>query len=138
MPNRVVDILENRDLIRGEWRFGARWYELTHDRLISPIKESNKAWRYKREEERAKALAETSKRIRDRYSKLKIMLPIIATTRTIRTISIANGYSFLKQWGSTNLTGNGQLSNPDGIAVDSSGNVYVTDSNHLAQIVLGL
>lgn len=44
VPNAAVDVLENLHLIRGEWRAGARWYELTHDRLIEPIHESNRKW----------------------------------------------------------------------------------------------
>ena len=39
---------------------------------------------------------------------------------------LANGYSFVTKWGS-NGTADGQFISPDGIAVDSSGNVYVTD-----------
>jgi len=39
VPNAVVDALEDMHLIRGEWRSGARWYELTHDRFIEPIKQ---------------------------------------------------------------------------------------------------
>jgi tetratricopeptide (TPR) repeat protein len=45
MPNAAVDLLENLHLIRGVRRAGARWYELTHDRFIEPIQESNEAWR---------------------------------------------------------------------------------------------
>jgi Protein of unknown function (DUF4231) len=41
MDNKVVDILEAKYLIRREWRSGALWYELTHDRLIKPITISN-------------------------------------------------------------------------------------------------
>jgi len=48
IPNAAVDVLENLHLIRGEWRAGARWYELTHDRFIEPIRESNKTWGEKR------------------------------------------------------------------------------------------
>jgi tetratricopeptide (TPR) repeat protein len=44
IPNVAVDVLENLHLIRGEWRAGARWYELTHDRFIGPIQTSNEAW----------------------------------------------------------------------------------------------
>jgi WD40 repeat protein len=44
IPSKAVDVLERLHLIRGEWRAGARWYELTHDRLIEPIQESNRAW----------------------------------------------------------------------------------------------
>jgi hypothetical protein len=43
--NEVVDQLEATHLIRGEARAGSMWYELTHDRFIDPIKESNRAWR---------------------------------------------------------------------------------------------
>jgi sugar lactone lactonase YvrE len=39
---------------------------------------------------------------------------------------LCNNYSYITQWG-TKGTGNGQFEGPDGIAVDSSGNVYVTD-----------
>ena len=38
----------------------------------------------------------------------------------------SNG-NFITKWG-TEGTGDGQFSNPDGIAVDSSGNVYVADT----------
>lgn len=46
MPNEVIDELEARHLIRAEWRAGARWYELTHDRFIGPIKASNGGYLY--------------------------------------------------------------------------------------------
>jgi hypothetical protein len=45
IPNASIDALENRHLIRAEWRAGARWYELTHDRLIEPIRKSNARFR---------------------------------------------------------------------------------------------
>jgi len=45
IPNRVVDILENMDLIRGEYRSGTKWYKLTYDRYIIPIINSNKTFR---------------------------------------------------------------------------------------------
>ena len=41
IPNAAIDELESRHLIRAEWRAGARWYELTHDRFIQPIQSSN-------------------------------------------------------------------------------------------------
>ncbi len=50
IPNEALDILEDRHLIRSEWRTGARWYELTHDRFVDPILASNKRWREQREE----------------------------------------------------------------------------------------
>jgi DNA-binding beta-propeller fold protein YncE len=42
MPNKVVESLEKKYLIRGD---ETRWYELTHDRLIKPILDSNKKWK---------------------------------------------------------------------------------------------
>ncbi len=48
VPNVAVEVLENNHLIRGEWRAGSRWYELTHDRFIKPIQRSNADWRARR------------------------------------------------------------------------------------------
>jgi hypothetical protein len=42
IANRTVDILERHHLIRAELRASARWYELTHDRFIAPIRTSNR------------------------------------------------------------------------------------------------
>lgn len=44
IPNAAVDILADQHIIRGELRAGAHWYELTHDRFIEPIQESNRRW----------------------------------------------------------------------------------------------
>ena len=46
-PNGVAVLreLENAHLIRAERRRGTEWYELSHDRLIDPIRTSNAAWR---------------------------------------------------------------------------------------------
>ncbi|MDM8524828.1 WD40 repeat domain-containing protein [Desulfococcaceae bacterium HSG8] len=44
LPNEQVALLENRYLIRRETRAGGRWYELSHDRFIGPISESNACW----------------------------------------------------------------------------------------------
>jgi hypothetical protein len=41
IANSAVDVLEAQHIIRAERRAGARWYELTHDRLIEPIRKSN-------------------------------------------------------------------------------------------------
>ena len=42
MPNRAVLKLEDLHLVRGEERAGrGRWYELTHDRFIAPIRAAN-------------------------------------------------------------------------------------------------
>lgn len=40
----VVKLLEESRLIRPELRGGATWYELTHDRFIEPIRQSNREW----------------------------------------------------------------------------------------------
>jgi hypothetical protein len=53
MPNEVVDVLEAKYLIRADRRSGARWYELTHDRLIEPIKNSNKKYYSERHDNRS-------------------------------------------------------------------------------------
>jgi YVTN family beta-propeller protein len=77
LPNNAVDILEKKYLIRKEERSGAQWYELTHDRLIKPITDSNIEWKDEHERERLKAVTEANERIRYRYSKLKILIPVI-------------------------------------------------------------
>ena len=41
MENAAVEALERKRLVRAEQRAGAFWYELTHDRLIEPIRASN-------------------------------------------------------------------------------------------------
>ncbi len=45
MPNdTVIEPLEKLQLLKGEWRASARWYELSHDRFIEPIITSNQKW----------------------------------------------------------------------------------------------
>src|SRR6185295_313695 len=44
LTNNVVVELENQHLVRGEMRGEDKWYEISHDRLISPIIESNRLW----------------------------------------------------------------------------------------------
>lgn len=56
LANSVVEFLENRHVIRGEWRAGSRWYELTHDRLIEPIQRANEQWQTKRQANRNRML----------------------------------------------------------------------------------
>jgi Zinc carboxypeptidase len=45
IPNAAIEELEDRHLVRAEWRAGARWYELTHDRLIEPVETANARYR---------------------------------------------------------------------------------------------
>ncbi len=49
LPNAAVDVLSRCYIIRSEVRAGARWYELAHDRLISPILNSNRGWEAQRQ-----------------------------------------------------------------------------------------
>jgi hypothetical protein len=44
LPNEAVELFESRQLVRGEDRGGARWYELSHDRFLEPVRRSNLAW----------------------------------------------------------------------------------------------
>jgi hypothetical protein len=62
IPNAAVDVLEEKHLIRAEARPGGeRWYELTHDRFIGPIRDSNRVWKehYERRQRRWKLLRAT-------------------------------------------------------------------------------
>ena len=43
MSPAALEELARQHLVRAEWRAGARWFELTHDRLIEPIRRSNAA-----------------------------------------------------------------------------------------------
>jgi tetratricopeptide (TPR) repeat protein len=46
MPNSVIDELDlKHHLLRPELRGASQWYELSHDRFIGPIQESNRLWR---------------------------------------------------------------------------------------------
>ncbi len=45
LDNRVIQLLQNAYLVRTEKRGGATWFELSHDRLIKPVKADNAAWR---------------------------------------------------------------------------------------------
>ncbi|HLK65132.1 MAG TPA: hypothetical protein VKU19_16935 [Bryobacteraceae bacterium] len=45
LPDGTISALISAYLIRPEKRLNATWYELSHDRLIRPVVESNAAWR---------------------------------------------------------------------------------------------
>lgn len=44
LSNQVIDALESAHMIRGEERRGIKWYELSHDRLVTPILRNNARW----------------------------------------------------------------------------------------------
>ncbi len=45
LANGLIESLRDTHLVRAEKRAGATWFELAHDRLIEPVRESNSAWR---------------------------------------------------------------------------------------------
>ena len=47
--NDIIDILSSTYLIKENWLAGSKWYELTHDRLINPIRISNTIWKTEQE-----------------------------------------------------------------------------------------
>lgn len=54
LPNAAVVVLDKQHIIRSETRAGARWYELSHDRLVEPIVKSNRVWKEKQSAEQAR------------------------------------------------------------------------------------
>jgi hypothetical protein len=44
-PDKVLGVLQERYLIRGDLRPNAIWWELSHDRLSEAIMDDNRAWR---------------------------------------------------------------------------------------------
>ncbi|MFL6229137.1 MAG: PxKF domain-containing protein [Pyrinomonadaceae bacterium] len=57
---------------------------------------------------------------------------LLLSSLLILAVSASAGYNFLLQWG-TEGSDPGQFTTPTGIAVDTSGNVYVTDQNNRVQ-----
>lgn len=57
VPNAALSVLENRRLLRSEWRAGAQWYEIPHDSLVESIRRSNDNWRRQRQKRKRIALA---------------------------------------------------------------------------------
>jgi hypothetical protein len=44
LPNEAIDVLNDDYIIRAETRGNDRYYELSHDRLLEPIRVANDAW----------------------------------------------------------------------------------------------
>jgi WD40 repeat protein len=69
LPNALVKEFETHYLVRSELRRGARWYEISHDRLVEAIKSDNQAW-YDTYEAEATPVALLRKHVR-RWSRLQ-------------------------------------------------------------------
>lgn len=44
LDNALIVQLLSSYLVRAEQRAGANWYELSHDRLVEPVRQDNRAW----------------------------------------------------------------------------------------------
>ncbi len=44
LDNRAINKLVDAHILRAEKRAGSTWFELAHDRMITPIRKSNKEW----------------------------------------------------------------------------------------------
>jgi WD40 repeat protein len=51
LSNEAVKLLADKLLIRSETRAAAKWFELTHDLMVQPIKKANELWREKRSQD---------------------------------------------------------------------------------------
>jgi ABC-type branched-subunit amino acid transport system substrate-binding protein len=80
IPNAAIDELESKHLVRAEIRAYARWYELTHDRLIKPIRTSN--------ERHFASLARTRRR---RVLWAVGVLPVLAVIVALALLRPSNG-----------------------------------------------
>jgi len=77
MPNKVVYVLQNKYLIHAEERARGKWFELTHDRMIKPIKDSNRDYEERKKSQQLKII--------------KIMVPVIVAL-TIFAIVVSLPY----------------------------------------------
>ena len=62
---------------------------------------------------------------------VKIILCILLVLVLVQAVQAAETYVFVTKWGTQGL-GDGQFSGPSGVAVDSSGNIYVADGTTIA------
>jgi len=82
---RIVDALETNHLIRVVHReassSNAQWYELAHDRLIGPMKDSN-----------GECDRRVARDLAKRYQKLKIILPVVIVIIVLTTTVAVSTY----------------------------------------------
>lgn len=64
VPIHVVEHLQGLHIVKMERRSGARWVELSHDRLMQPIKQANARWREIRGVDTSRQSMSTLERIR--------------------------------------------------------------------------
>ena len=101
IPNVVIDRLIEQRIVRAELRAGAVWYELTHDRLIEPIQQSNREWlashssgRQRQMENRAQAWLKPDgpQELRVTIRRLRFAITMLAiTTLLSRHCSLLHG-----------------------------------------------
>jgi tetratricopeptide (TPR) repeat protein len=99
LSNNVVNVLENKYLIRKEERSGAQWYELSHDRLIKPIKDSNRKWYEQRRKSRNSLF-------------LKVILPVSIVS--LIGIYFVASYMYTQYYTLLHLVGLGDSQEKDG------------------------
>jgi len=75
LPNPVVDVLERQQIVRVERRANSQWYELTHDRMVPAVVESNRRWFSRR-----------SKRLRRRVAITAAAVALVLLAAAIVTV----------------------------------------------------
>src|SRR5215467_10354390 len=55
------------------------------------------------------------------------LAPLVRPTSRLALMALAPPPTFVTKWGSPLPTSNGQFGDPEGVAVDSKGNIYVVD-----------
>ena len=115
--DKVISILESKYLIRAERRSGAKWYEITHDRLIGPIKASNLKWK------------EYDRNRKSRRHRM-IIMPSIAIVAIAVSMIV---FFFFNPFTHSEAILLGQI--PSEISINPQTNmIYVTGSNYVSVI----
>jgi Novel STAND NTPase 1/Bacterial Ig domain/FHA domain len=74
ISNKVVDVLQDKYLIHAEARGQDKWFELTHDRMIKPIRDSNKTYE--------------EKQMRKKIKIIKTVVPIVVVLSIIAILQL--------------------------------------------------
>ncbi len=90
LPNEAVRLLTDQHIIRSEERAGAKWFELVHDRFVTPIKESNAQWQLHRAEQnpllRAAQAWQQGRGELYRSEQLQQALAVVATQKDVEPV----------------------------------------------------